>query len=422
MSRAALVQFTLEALWHEREPINVPAHPEREDNWRRRLRYRVEEIERLEALSRFLPALDGAREAVRTVESSPTQPVPLEQLRLGSEDIEQLRRGTHRRLWERFGALWAGAETGRVGVLFRVWAPRAASVHVIGEHNGWRHDRDPLQRIGDSGCWERFCPEVRPGMLYKFHVVGAWGGRFDKADPFARWSERPPATASRVHTARYRWRDEAWLERRAPANDASAPISIYEVHLGSWRRVPQENNRPLGYREIAPRLAAYASAMGFSHVELLPLAEHPFYGSWGYQATGYYAPTARYGPPEDLMFLVDTLHRAGLGVILDWVPSHFASDAHALARFDGEPLYEHPDPRRGWHPDWKSCVFDYGRPEVRAFLISNALYWIERFHVDGLRLDAVASMLYLDYSRGPGQWEPNIHGGNENLEAISLLR
>jgi 1,4-alpha-glucan branching enzyme len=309
------------------------------------------------------------------------------------------------------------------GTSFAVFAPNAESVGVMGDFNGWNKESHSLARVGDSGIWEAFVPGVDKGTIYKYHVRSRLGGySVDKADPYAVRQEKPPRTGSVVWDLDYRWRDHAWMQRRKSRNEASAPMSIYEVHLGSWRRVPEENNRPLTYREAAGALARYAREMHFTHVELLPIAEHPFAGSWGYQGTGFFAPTSRFGTPQDFMYLVDTLHQAGIGVILDWVPSHFPSDEHGLVYFDGTHLYEHADWRQGYQPDWGSCVFNYDRHEVRSFLLSSGLYWLDRYHVDGLRVDAVASMLYLDFSRKPGEWIPNQFGGRENLGAITLLR
>jgi len=309
------------------------------------------------------------------------------------------------------------------GAHFSVWAPMAASVGVVGDFNGWDAAATPLRPLGTSGVWAGFAPAARSGDLYKYRVSPAAGGpAVDHADPYGFAAELPPRTASRLVDLAYAWHDGDWLARRGRAQALDRPASAYEVHLGSWRRVPEEGGRPLTYREAAPLLADHVSRLGFTHVELLPVTEHPFYGSWGYQTTGYFAPTSRYGTPQDLMYLVDTLHQAGIGVWLDWVPSHFPADAFALARFTGQPLYEHPDPRRGVQPDWGSLVFDYGRPEVRSFLLSSALFWLDRYHVDGLRVDAVASMLYRDYSRRPGEWTPNVHGGREHLEAVDFLR
>ena len=307
--------------------------------------------------------------------------------------------------------------------MFGVFAPNAAEVSVVGDFNGWAPGKAPLERVGESGVWQGFVPGVERGAVYKYHLRSRLHGyRVDKADPFAVRHEVPPRTGSVVWDLDYRWRDAAWRERRAQVQAAGAPISIYELHLGSWRRIPGDSNRPLTYREAAGSLAHYALDMGFTHVELMPIMEHPFAGSWGYQVTGFFAPTSRFGTPQDFMYLVDTLHQAGVGVILDWVPSHFPSDEHGLVYFDGTHLYEHADWRQGYHPDWGSCIFNYDRHEVRSFLLSNGLYWLDRFHADGLRVDAVASMLYLDYSRKAGEWIPNEFGGRENIGAITLLR
>ncbi len=309
------------------------------------------------------------------------------------------------------------------GVTFGVFAPNAAAVSVIGDFNAWKPGAHALQPVGQSGIWEGFLPGVEKGAVYKYHIASLFHGyTVDKADPFAVRHEVPPRTGSIVWDLDYRWRDGKWLAAREEKQRSSEPMSIYEVHLGSWRRVPEEHNRPLTYREAAGSLAHYAREMGFTHVELLPIAEHPFAGSWGYQGTGFFAPTSRFGTPQDFMYLVDTLHQAGIGVILDWVPSHFPSDEHGLAYFDGTHLYEHADPRQGYHPDWGSCIFNYDRHEVRSFLLSAGLYWLDRYHVDGLRVDGVASMLHLDFSRRAGEWIPNKYGGRENLGAITLLR
>jgi len=336
---------------------------------------------------------------------------------LTDHDVYLLKEGTHGRLYEKLGCHLDGR-----GAHFAVWAPNARAVAVIGEFNDWRAEAHPLApRADGSGVWEGFVPGVARGQAYKYRIAGREAGfAADKADPFALHAQTPPETASRAWSLEYDWGDRDWMARRGAANALGAPMSVYEVHLGSWRR--GEDNRFLSYRELAERLADYAREMGFTHVELLPVTEHPFYGSWGYQTTGYFAPTARYGTPQDFMYLVDTLHRAGVGVILDWVPSHFPSDGHGLAYFDGTYLYEHADPKQGFHPEWNSYIFNYGRHEVRAFLLSSALFWLDRYHIDGLRIDAVASMLYLDYARGPGEWVPNRYGGKENLEAIEFLR
>jgi 1,4-alpha-glucan branching enzyme len=338
---------------------------------------------------------------------------------LSDFDTYLFRQGTHQRLYERLGA-----HLGPAGTRFSVWAPNARRVSVVGDWNGWNGDADVLQPRGDeSGIWEGHTDAARAGHRYKFRVVASQEGyQADKADPFAFASERPPLTASVVATLDYQWHDESWMQRRGDASALSAPMSIYEVHLGSWRRDPADPERHLSYGEIADPLADYAVEMGFTHVELMPITEHPFYGSWGYQTTGYFAPSARFGTPADLMAMVDRLHQRGVGVILDWVPSHFPSDEHGLAYFDGTHLFEHADPRQGFHPEWNSCIFNYARNEVRAFLVSSAMFWLDRYHVDALRVDAVASMLYLDYARNPGEWIPNEHGGRENLAAVSFLR
>ncbi len=342
---------------------------------------------------------------------------------LTDHDVYLFREGTHVRLYEKFGC-HLGRRDGAAGAHFSVWAPNAQRVAAIGDWNGWNASADPLQvREDGSGVWEGFVAGVAHGQAYKYRIESRVGGyQVDKADPFAFFAEAPPRTGSRAWNLEYGWNDAAWMAARRGANALDAPISIYEVHLGSWRRVPEDAGRFLGYREIARPLAEYVREMGFTHVELMPVTEHPFYGSWGYQTTGYYAPTARYGNPEDFMYLVDTLHQHGIGVILDWVPSHFPSDAHGLAYFDGTHLYEHADPKQGFHPEWNSSIFNYGRNEVRGFLASSALYWLERYHIDGLRVDGVASMLYLDYGRKEGEWVPNPHGGRENIEAVEFLR
>jgi len=338
-------------------------------------------------------------------------------------DLYLLREGTHLSAWEKLGA-HPITQDGVAGTHFAVWAPDADQASVIGDFNGWRHGANPLAPAGDSGIWRGFVAGVAPGALYKYALrARAGGNRLEKADPYAFSAEFRPRTASRVCALEgYPWGDASWLERRRAAQALDAPISVYEVHLGSWRRVPEDHDRWLSYREIAGPLAEYASALGFTHVELMPITEHPFDGSWGYQTTGYFAATSRFGSPHDLMFLIDTLHQHGLGVILDWVPAHFPDDEHGLARFDGSHLYEHADPRLGRHPDWGTLIFNYGRIEVANFLINSALFWIERYHVDGLRVDAVASMLYLDYSRRHGEWLPNPFGGRENLEAVAFLK
>ncbi|MFH2201802.1 MAG: 1,4-alpha-glucan branching protein GlgB [Elusimicrobiota bacterium] len=337
---------------------------------------------------------------------------------LSDDDLHLFNEGTHVRLYDKLGA-----HLTEDGCYFSVWAPDAGAVSLIGDFNGWKKGRDPLSPRGSSGIWERFSPGTTAGTSYKFHIESRSGHHAcDKSDPFAFAAEAPPRTASIVTDLKYGWGDRDWMRERAQHNALSAPISVYEVHLGSWMRVAEDNARRLSYREIAPKLADYAVRHGFTHVQILPIMEHPFYGSWGYQTTGYFAPTSRYGTPQDFMFLIDTLHQRGIGVFLDWVPSHFPCDAHGLGYFDGTHLYEHADRRKGHHPDWDTFIFNYSRNEVRSFLLSSALFWLDRYHADGLRVDAVASMLYLDYSRKEGEWIPNQYGGRENLEAISFLR
>ena len=338
---------------------------------------------------------------------------------LGELDLHLASEGRHEGLYRKMGARVLELDGVR-GTAFAVWAPNARSVRVIGDFNGWDGRLHPMRSMGPSGIWELFLPDVGPGSKYKFEILTQQGWLLKKADPFARRSERPPATAAVIYESRYAWGDEEWMTRRLERDGLNQPLSIYEVHLGSWRR--GEGDRELSYREAADLLAEYCVSMGFTHVEFLPLAEHPFGPSWGYQVSYYFAPTARYGEPDDLRYLVDRLHQSGVGVIMDWVPAHFPRDEWALARYDGTALYEHADPRQGEHPDWGTLVFNYGRNEVRNFLIANALYWLDEFHIDGLRVDAVASMLYLDYSRKEGEWVPNRHGGRENLDAIRFLQ
>jgi 1,4-alpha-glucan branching enzyme len=336
-------------------------------------------------------------------------------------DLHLFNEGTHVRLYRKLGA-HPGEVDGRAGTHFAVWAPSAEEVSVVGDFNGWSEHKDPLAPLASSGIWEGFVPDVGPGTLYKYHIRSRNGYHVNKADPFGFCHEVPPRTASRVCDLAYEWQDEAWMAERGQRFAREAPVSVYEVHLGSWRRPADDPTGFLSYREMAEPLADHVSRTGFTHVELLPVMEHPFYGSWGYQTTGYFAPTSRYGSPQDLMYLIDYLHQRGIGVILDWVPSHFPSDEHGLGYFDGTHLYEHADPKEGFHPDWNSLIFNYGRHEVRSFLLSSALFWLDAYHVDGLRVDAVASMLYRDYSRKAGEWVPNEWGGRENLEAIGLLR
>jgi 1,4-alpha-glucan branching enzyme len=338
---------------------------------------------------------------------------------LGDIDLYLLGEGKHRRLFEKLGAHRMTHE-GTDGVSFAVWAPAARSVSVVGDFNSWDGRAHPMRVLRDSGVWQTFVEGIEDGQNYKFEIVNADGNITLKTDPFAFATEVPPDTASKIYTPGYEFGDGDWMTQRAAAHPYSSPMSVYEVHLGSWRH--DAGGASLNYREAGDQLARYCNEMGFTHVEFLPLAEHPFGGSWGYQVSHYFAPTSRFGTPDDFKYMIDTLHRAGIGVLVDWVPAHFPRDEFALARFDGTALYEHLDPRQGTHPDWGTLIFNYGRTEVRNFLISNALYWIEEFHIDGLRVDAVASMLYLDYSREEGDWIPNRFGGRENLEAIDFLK
>jgi 1,4-alpha-glucan branching enzyme len=340
---------------------------------------------------------------------------------LGELDLHLFAEGTHRRLWQALGARVRELDGVR-GTSFAVWAPEAQGVSVAGDFCAWDGRLFPMRSLGQSGVWEIFVPDVGPGALYKYEIRTHSGERRLKTDPMASVLEHPPATASRIYESRYEFGDEAWMKQRGSRDWAREPLAIYEVHLGSWLRSTGGDWGHPGYAELAPRLIEHVKNLGFTHVELLPLAEHAFYPSWGYQTTGYYAPTARYGAPDELRAFVDALHREGIGVFLDWVPAHFPRDDFALRRFDGSALYEHEDPRRGEHPDWGTLIFNYGRREVRSFLISNALYWLREFHFDGLRVDAVASMLYLDYSRSSGEWLPNAYGGRENIEALEFLR
>jgi 1,4-alpha-glucan branching enzyme len=339
---------------------------------------------------------------------------------LGDTDYFLLAEGTHARLFEKLGA---HVDTRHNRTRFAVWAPNAETVDVVGDWNGWRPGGTPLQPVGHTGVWQGMAEGVGPGQRYKYRIRSRYNGYVvEKADPFAFATEPPPATASLTASLEYVWGDRTWLQGRGPKNGLDAPMSIYEVHLGSWMRSPSNPDRPLSYRDLAPRLCEHVQRTGFTHVELMPVMEHPFYGSWGYQVTSFFAPSSRYGSPQDFMYLIDTLHQAGIGVLLDWTPAHFPEDEHGLVYFDGTHLYEHADPRQGHHPEWGSAIFNYDRNEVRSFLISNAIFWLDRYHIDGLRVDAVASMLYLDYGRKEGEWIPNRYGGKENLGAIDFLR
>ncbi len=340
---------------------------------------------------------------------------------LGDVDIYLHGEGRHEQLWHHLGA-HPSQRDGVQGAAFAVWAPNARRISVVGDFNAWDGRKHQMEPVGSSGIWEAFVPEAGPGARYKYEILGSDDVLRLKADPFAFATEEPPNTASVVYSSSYDWTDDRWIAQRSATDPLTRPISVYECHLGSWRRVPEEDNRSLTYREMADVLPDYLVDMGFTHVEFLPVAEHPFAGSWGYQVSAYYAPSARFGTPDDFRALVDAFHARGLGVIVDWVPAHFPKDDFALARFDGTALYEHVDPRRGEHPDWGTLVFNVSRNEVRNFLLANALYWIEDFHVDGLRVDAVASMLYLDYSRNEGEWIPNRYGGREDLDAVAFLK
>ena len=341
---------------------------------------------------------------------------------LTDNDLYLFNEGSHFRLYDKLGA-HVVTHAGTSGTYFAVWAPDAEQVSVIGDFNGWNKKSHRLHPKGQSGIWEGFLPGIGKGTLYKYHIASRFNGyRVDKADPFSIFNEVPPKTASIIWDLDYSWGDQEWLASRRHRNGLDRPMAIYEMHVGSWRRVLAEGNRSLSYRELAPQLADYLQRMGYTHVEFLPIMDHPFFGSWGYQITGYFAPSGNYGTPQDLMALVDILHQRGIGVIFDWVPSHFPADEHGLAFFDGTHLYEHSDPRQGYHPEWKSYIFNYGRNEVQSFLISNAIFWLDHYHADGLRVDAVASMLYLDYARKEGEWIPNRYGGRENIEAINFLR
>ena len=342
--------------------------------------------------------------------------------RFSDLDIHLFREGKHGKLYDKFGS-HVVTHNGVQGTYFAVWAPSARYVAVIGDFNGWDRGSAPLNvRWDSSGIWETFVPDIGNGQTYKYFIVHEGGRELEKGDPYAHFWEVPPQTATKVWDTYYEWNDQDWMANRGPKNALNAPQSIYEVHMSSWKRDPSNPTRELTYGEIADALVPYVQDMGFTHVEFMPVMHYPYPPSWGYQVTGYYAPSSRFGSPQEFMKLVERLHQAGVGVILDWVPAHFPGDANGLYEFDGSHLYEHPDPRKGYHPDWKSYIFNYGRPEVRSFLLSNALFWLDRCHADGLRVDAVASMLYLDYSRNAGEWEPNIFGGRENLDTISLFK
>ena len=364
----------------------------------------------------------GKRVRSKRTETKVSASVPTESFpsTLGEIDLHLFGEGRHERIYEKLGA-HVLTLNGADGVVFAVWAPNADRVSVVGNFNGWDGAKHPMRMLGGSGVWELFIPGLKAGELYKYEIKSPGAPKFLKADPYAVFAEVPPNTSSVVYESKYRFRDQAWLKKRGVSEHFRRPMSIYEIHFGSWRRLTDEESRPFSYREMAEVLPEYVSDMGFTHVEFLPLKEHPYGPSWGYQVSNYFAASARYGTPDDLRFLIDQLHRRGIGVIMDWVPAHFPKDAFALARFDGTALYEHLDPRKGEHPDWGTYIFNYGRNEVKNFLLANALYWFKEFHIDALRVDAVASMLYLDYSRNEGEWVPNQFGGRENLEAIKFI-
>jgi alpha-1,4-glucan:alpha-1,4-glucan 6-glycosyltransferase/4-alpha-glucanotransferase len=424
-SQAGLVLAQLDDLLGETESVNLPGTSTERPNWQRLTKAALEQIADDPELHKTLAPLRETRGRVPSGSVgrlAPSTQTVMGVSRLDATDVYLFNEGRHFRLYDKLGAhpMTVG---GVPGVLFAVWAPNAERVCVVGDFNGWNGTRHPLAAHGESGVWEGFLPGATPSMRYKYRLLSRLGGdEFDKADPFAFASEEPPNTASVIWEPRHEWLDADWMSSRHGRQGLGEAMSIYEVHLGSWRRVPEEDDRFLSYAELAPRLIDHVRNHGFTHVEIMPIMEHPFYGSWGYQTTGYFAPTSRYGTPDDFAALVDTLHQAGIGVILDWVPSHFPSDAFGLASFDGTHLYEHADVRQRVHPDWNSWIFNFGRNEVRSFLISSACFWLDRFHADGLRMDGVASMLYLDYSRQAGGWVPNRFGGNENLEAIELLQ
>src|SRR5664280_2104773 len=415
-SDAGLVMVQLDDLLGESSAVNIPGTLHERANWSRLASSSLEELASSTTLARTLEPLRTSRGYAQGRFATPTATL------LSANDLHLLNEGRHFRLYQHLGCHPMIVD-GVAGCYFALWAPNADRVSVVGDFNDWDGSSDALSPRESSGVWEGFVAGVEQAARYKYRLHSRLGGDdFDKADPLGRFFEVPSATATRVWQSGHDWGDDEWMERRAGVDPRQQPVSVYEVHLGSWRRVPEEANRSLTYRESAPLLAQYALDMGFTHVQLLPVMEHPFYGSWGYQTTGYFAPTSRMGTPDDFKYLVDHLHQRGIGVLLDWVPLHFPADSFALARFDGTHLYEHADVRQRVHPDWLSWTFNYGRNEVRSFLISSACFWLDEFHADGLRLDAVASMLYLDYSRAAGEWVPNRHGGREDLDAVEFLR
>ena len=419
-SNAQFLLVNLEDLWLETKAQNLPG-TNQANNWRHRIPFQLPDIlqkDDVHSLIKQIASLRPSKISSANKADFPIYPYST----LSADDIFWFNEGSHFRLYQFLGAHPIHAY-GQDGVYFAVWAPNAKSVSVISDFNQWNKTSHFLQPHANSGIWEGFIANVKPGFLYKFHIESHYHHfTVDKADPFGVYHEVPPKTASIVWDLSYQWHDEDWLKNRGKNQNLKSPITIYEIHLGSWRRLVEENNRFLTYRELAPYLAFYVKEMGYSHVEFLPIMEHPYYESWGYQTTGYFAPTSRYGTPQDFMYLIDYLHQHQIGVIIDWVPSHFPNDEHGLAYFDGTHLFEHADPRQGFHPDWKSAIFNYSRNEIWSFLISSALFWLDKYHIDGIRVDAVASMLYLDYSRKPGEWIPNAFGGRENLSAVNFLR
>jgi len=432
-SEASTVLINLEDLWLETKPQNVPGTYLERPNWRRKARLSLEEIDNDRSINKILRVF---RQFGRGCEANPSQPdwtkigektktepmTKYNKTLLTKNDLYLFNEGSHYRLYNHLGAHTTKYK-GQDGTYFAVWAPDAEYVSVIGDDNGWNRSSNPMHPKGESGIWEAFIPDVGHGKLYKYFIRSRYDEyEIEKGDPYAFFSEIAPKSASIVWDLDYEWGDSDWMSGRDGRNANDAPISIYELHLGSWNRVLEEGNRSLSYRELADQLVRHITDSGFTHVEFMPVAEHPFFGSWGYQITGFFSPSSRFGTPQDFMFLIDKLHQAGIGVILDWVPSHFPDDEYVLGKFDGTQLYEHADPKKGIHPDWDSLIFNYGRNEVVSFLISNALFWLDKYHADGLRVDGVASMLHLDYSRKEGEWIPNEHGGRENLEAIAFLR
>lgn len=414
-SQAQILIINIEDLWNEEYAQNNPGSLNK-DNWNRRLAYSLDEIAVNPEVNEILNKITHWRKENIFADSQKLASL------IGAHDLYLFNEGRHFRLYECLGA-HPFVKNGTKGINFAVWAPNASKVSVIGSFNCWDKEKNQMQSLGNSGIWEIFIPEAQEGDLYKYYIHSKNEiYSSERSDPFAFYQEIPPKTASIIWNSNFSWNDSIWMNKRQQLQNIYSPISIYEVHIGSWKRIVEENNRCFNYKEMAPILTDYILAMNFTHVEFLPVMEHPFYGSWGYQTLGYFAPSSRYGTPDDFKFLIDYLHQHNIGVILDWVPSHFPNDLHGLAYFDGTHLYEHADPKKGFHPDWKSAIFNYGRHEIKSFLISSAIFWLDKFHIDGIRVDAVASMLYLNYSRNEGEWIPNEYGGRENLEAIQFLK